>query len=80
MLAVDAAQKEMVAKVKTMVAQIKANSDDVGAAFPEEARKIHYGEAGARGIIGQATPAEARELVDEGIEIAAIPMLPDDVN
>ena len=80
LLAVDAAQKEMVAKVKTMVAQIKANSDDVGAAFPEEARKIHYGEADPRGIIGQATPAEARALFDEGIEIAAIPMLPDDVN
>ncbi|MGO6993974.1 DUF1178 family protein [Rhizobium johnstonii] len=34
---------------------VKANSEDVGTQVPEEARKIHYGEADARGIIGQAT-------------------------
>ncbi|MGO6703094.1 DUF1178 family protein, partial [Rhizobium ruizarguesonis] len=46
----------------------------------EEARKIHYGEADARGIIGQATFDEAQALLEEGIEIAAIPVLPEDVN
>jgi hypothetical protein len=79
-LAMDAAQKEAIAKFKEAVAAIKANAEDVGTKFPEEARKIHYGEADARGIIGQATPGEARALMDEGIEIAAIPTLPDDVN
>jgi hypothetical protein len=79
-LAMDAAQKQAIAKFKEAVAAIKANSEDVGTKFPEEARKIHYGEADARGIMGQATPTEARALIDEGIEIAAIPTLPDDVN
>jgi len=79
-LAMDAARKEAMVKLKEAVDTIKANSEDVGAKFPEEARKIHYGEADARGIIGKATPDEAQALVDEGIEIAAIPVLPDDIN
>ena len=79
-LAMDAARREAIAKLKEAVAAVKANSEDVGAKFPEEARKIHYGEADARGIIGQATPTEAKALIDEGIEIAALPSLPDDVN
>jgi len=67
-------------KLKEAVATIKANSEDVGTRFPEEARKIHYGESDARGIIGQTTADEAQALLDEGIEIAALPVLPDDVN
>ena len=50
------------------------------AGLPEEARKIHYGEADERGIIGNASAQEARALLDEGIEIAPLPVLPDDVN
>ncbi|QND48475.1 DUF1178 family protein [Rhizobium lusitanum] len=79
-LAMDAARKEAMIKLKEAVDTIKANAEDVGAKFPEEARKIHYGEADARGIIGKATPDEAQALVEEGIEIAAIPVLPDDIN
>ncbi|PST17887.1 DUF1178 domain-containing protein [Rhizobium sp. JAB6] len=79
-LAMDAARKEAMAKLKEAVDAIKANAEDVGTKFPEEARKIHYGEADARGIIGKATPDEAQALVEEGIEIAAIPVLPDDIN
>lgn len=79
-VAMDAARKEAMAKLKEAVDAIKANAEDVGAKFPEEARKIHYGEAHARGIIGKATPDEAQALVEEGIEIAAIPVLPDDIN
>ncbi|MBZ5760972.1 MULTISPECIES: DUF1178 family protein [Rhizobium] len=79
-LAMDAARKQAIATLKDAVAAIKANSEDVGPKFPEEARKIHYGEADARGIIGQATPAEARSLIEEGIEIAPLPTLPDDAN
>lgn len=79
-LAMAAAQKEALAKLKEAVNAIKANAEDVGTKFPEEARKIHYGEADARGIIGQATQSEAQALIEEGIEIAAIPILPDDVN
>ncbi|PDT13789.1 hypothetical protein CO670_26545 [Rhizobium sp. J15] len=79
-LAMDAMRREALDKLKEAVAAVKANSEDVGTKFPEEARKIHYGEADARGIIGQATIDEAQALVEEGIEIAAIPVLPEDVN
>ncbi|TCL72614.1 DUF1178 family protein [Rhizobium sp. BK251] len=79
-LAMNVVQKEAMAKLREAVAAVKANAEDVGTQFPEEARKIHYGEADARGIIGQATPSEAQALVEEGIEIAALPILPDDVN
>ncbi|MFC5759194.1 DUF1178 family protein [Rhizobium sp. GCM10022189] len=79
-VAMDTARREAFLRLKQAVAAIKANSEDVGARFPEEARKIHYGEADARGIIGKATADEARSLVEEGIEIAALPILPEDVN
>ena len=68
----------MIAKLKEAVREIRANADDVGERFPEEARKIHYGEAEARGIIGQASPDEARALTEEGIEIAPLPVFPED--
>jgi hypothetical protein len=45
---------------------------DVGDQFPEEARRIHYGEAKARGIRGQASADERRALLDEGIEIMSV--------
>jgi hypothetical protein len=79
-LAMDSAQKEALAKVKETLATIRANAEDVGDRFSEEARKIHYGEADQRGIIGQATPQEARALIEEGIDVAPLPVLPDDVN
>jgi hypothetical protein len=52
----------------------------VGTRFADEARKIHYQEAKARGIYGQASGEEARALVDEGIDILALPSLPEDAN
>lgn len=57
-----------------------ASSEDVGARFPEEARKIHYGDAEARQIRGTATSDEAESLSEEGIDIIALPPLPDDAN
>lgn len=59
---------------------VTANADDVGSRFPEEARRIHYGEAGNRPIYGEASPAEARALIEEGIAVAPLPVLPDDRN
>lgn len=79
-LMMDAARKEAVSRIRELVTSIRANADDVGEKFPEEARKIHYGEAEQRGLIGKATADEARALLDEGIEIAPLPVLPDDVN
>ena len=53
---------------------LMANTDDVGERFPEQARRIHYGEAPRRGIRGQATPEERLALLEEGIETVAIPL------
>ncbi|TNE34693.1 MAG: DUF1178 family protein [Alphaproteobacteria bacterium] len=56
--------------------KVEDNCDYVGTQFAEEARKIHYGEVERHGIYGEATPEESRELREEGVEIAAIPWLP----
>jgi len=56
--------------------QVESNCDYVGPKFAEEARRIHRGEGRARGIYGEATPAESEKLADEGIEIASIPWVP----
>jgi hypothetical protein len=60
--------------------EIIANTDDVGAKFPEEARAIHDGDAPARSIRGQATPEEARALIEDGVGVLPLPFLPDEFN
>jgi hypothetical protein len=52
---------------------VQENADYVGPNFAEEARKIHYGETPERHIYGEATPKEAKELVDEGVDVAPLP-------
>lgn len=52
---------------------VQQNADYVGPEFAEEARKIHYGETPDRHIYGEATAREAQELVEEGIDVAALP-------
>jgi hypothetical protein len=52
---------------------VQDNADYVGPRFPEEARKIHYGETENRHIYGEATIDEARELIDEGVDVAPLP-------
>ncbi len=52
---------------------VQENADYVGPRFPEEARKIHYGETEIRNIYGEATIEEARELIDEGVDVAPVP-------
>jgi hypothetical protein len=59
---------------------VVSNADYVGPRFAEEARKIHFGEIEARGIYGEATPAEAKSLMDEGVSVSALPKLPEDHN
>ena len=53
--------------------RIEAKSEDVGRDFAAEARRIHAGEAPERPIIGEARPAEARALVEDGIPVAPLP-------
>src|SRR5215831_11500951 len=56
-----------------LVRRLIASTENVGRAFPEEARKIHYEEAPARGIRGQATSDEAESLREEGIDFLSLP-------
>jgi len=55
---------------------IEKSCENVGDQFAAEARRIHKGEAKARGIYGEATPADTKALLDDGIEVAAIPWVP----
>lgn len=55
---------------------VETHCDHVGDRFAEEARKIHYGESPARGIYGEASAEEARQLADEGVAFGRIPWVP----
>jgi hypothetical protein len=66
----DAAQTQ--ARVLQAVRELIAKTEDVGDRFPEEARRIHYGEAEERGIRGRASPEDAEALRDEGIEVVTL--------
>ncbi len=55
---------------------VEANFDDVGDTFAREARDIHDGKAEQRGIYGQATPQEVRDLVEDGVPVAPMPPEP----
>ena len=79
-LAAGEQQRQMLAQLKQMAEHAKKNADYVGGKFAEEARKIHFGEVEARGIYGEATPDEARELVEDGVEFMPLPVFPDDHN
>jgi hypothetical protein len=56
------------------VRHVMANTEDVGERFADEARRIHYGEVPERGIRGQVNAEQRDELIDEGIEIFALPL------
>lgn len=62
--------------VKEMREQVEKNCDYVGEKFPEEARKMHYGEAETRNIYGEASETEAEALKEEGVEVQRIPWTP----
>jgi hypothetical protein len=72
-----AQMQAFISNMRRLQAYVQQSFDDVGNAFSEEARKIHYGEAEERGIYGQATGDEIEELLDEGIEIMPLPKLPE---
>lgn len=79
-LAMGEEQKRVLTQLKELAEKVKREADDVGDKFAEEARKIHFGETEARGIYGQATPDEARALIEDGVEFMPIPIFPDDRN
>ena len=65
---------QLQAALLKMVRHVVANTEDVGDSFPEEARKMHYGEAESRNIRGHATPEETEELIEEGIAVMPLPL------
>ncbi len=73
-------EQEFRAKLKELREHLTKNADDVGPKFPEEARKMHYGETKHRSIYGVASHDEAKELAEEGIEFHPLPTLPDERN
>jgi len=77
-------EEEAPARYRNLVRAVRqvleSNSEDVGSRFPEEARKIHYKEVEQRAIRGTASSDEARALVEEGVEIMALPRLPEKAN
>lgn len=73
-------QKKLAAAVKALREAVIAESDYVGDRFAEEARRIHEDEEKGRGIYGEATPVEVRELHEDGIAVLPLPALPDDHN
>jgi hypothetical protein len=73
-------EQELRQKLRELRDHLVKNSENVGANFPEEARKMHYGETEHRSIYGVASPKEAEEMHEEGIAFSALPVLPDDRN
>ena len=73
-------ERELRAKLKELRDHLTQNADNVGPKFPEEARKMHYGEIEHRSIYGEATPDDAKALAEEGIEFHPLPILPDERN
>ena len=67
-------------KLRELRQHVEKHADYVGERFVEEARRIHYKEAEERGIYGEASPDDAKALIDEGIEVQPLPVLPEDLN
>ena len=65
--------RELEAMALRMLREVVGKAENVGDRFAEEARRIHYNEAPARSIRGVTTPEDARALVDEGIDVMALP-------
>ena len=73
-------EQELRTKLKELRDHLTKNADHVGVKFPEEARKMHYGEIKHRSIYGEASPEDAKALAEEGIEFHPLPILPDERN
>lgn len=76
----DDTRREILSKMQEIARVVRRDGENVGSRFAEEARKIHYGESGPRGIYGKATPDEVTNLIEEGVSIMPLPNLPEDMN
>ncbi|MCV6574831.1 MAG: DUF1178 family protein [Cohaesibacter sp.] len=73
-------QTDVIQKLRELRDKVVANSDYVGDKFADEARKMHFNETETRGIYGQATLQEVKELSEDGIDCLPLPILPEDRN
>ncbi len=73
-------EQELRKKLRELRDHIVNNAENVGSRFPEEARKMHYGEKEHRSIYGVASAEDAEALHEEGIAFSALPVLPEDRN
>ncbi len=71
-----ARRAEMLRALAEIRRKVEESCDYVGETFAEEARRIHYGEAEARGIYGETSDEQAQELAEEGIDFGRVPWLP----
>ncbi|MEJ8475743.1 DUF1178 family protein [Roseibium algae] len=76
----DSKHKEILEALKGLRKKITETSDYVGKDFAEEARKIHYGETKERNIYGETTKDDAKSLIEEGISVLPLPVLPEEKN
>lgn len=67
-------------KLKELRDHVTKNADYVGDKFPDLARQMHYEEIDQRSIYGEAKPDEVKELIEEGVGVQPLPVLPDDKN
>ena len=74
----DDRQRELRAMIRTVRERLMTDAEDVGPGFAREARRIHDGDAAERPIYGQASLADARALLEDGIGVMPIPVLPDE--
>lgn len=79
-VAPDPRQLALMAVMRHIRETVEKTAENVGDKFAAEARRIHDGEAEERGIFGQATPEEVKDLIEDGIEIFPMPVLPEERN
>ena len=76
----DDRQRAVRTALRELRTKILSGGEDVGTRFPDEARRMHDGDIPTRQIHGQATAREARGLLDDGILVLPVPMLPEELN
>ena len=79
-IAVDDRRRQARELLFRMRKEIEANTDDVGAKFPEVARAIHFGDEPQRAIRGRASLDEAKALIEDGVGVMPMPLLEDELN
>jgi len=79
-LAMGEEQRKMLNQLKELTKKVRENADYVGDKFAEEARKIHFGETDPRGIYGEASLDQVKELIEDGVDFMPLPEFPEDRN